>query len=101
MAGNGHALPKCRKSVILQLGGSVTFIFYAALIKLNRNTKAEIICFIAGILAMLCWLLLFFLWMNYYLRNKINSTAVCRNDINPGDVPGFIFSLFIIGGKHL
>jgi len=41
MAHNGHALPKCRKSVILQLGSGVTFFIYAALLKYNRNSKVE------------------------------------------------------------
>jgi hypothetical protein len=51
---NGHALPKCRKSVILQLDRAVTFLSYGALLKYNRNPKVEIIYSVAGILAMLC-----------------------------------------------
>ena len=38
----------------LQLGRGVTFFNYAALLKYNRITEAEKICFVAGILAMQC-----------------------------------------------
>jgi hypothetical protein len=55
VAANVRALPKCRKSVILPLGSAVNFIFYGAILKYNRNPKAESICFVAGILAMQCW----------------------------------------------